>query len=93
VTFGNWADAGRQYISPYPFTLGPTNGLTVFNLNGQQGMLPRPSLNAMADLFHARPDLFVNTATPENWVIPTTSLIRATSGRPSPPATRRPTRS
>ena len=67
VTFGNWADAGRQYISPYPFTLGPTNGLTVFNLNGQQGMLPRPSLNAMADLFHARPDLFVNTATPENW--------------------------
>ena len=39
VTFGNWADAGRQYISPYPFTLGPTNGLTVFNING--GMAAR----------------------------------------------------
>ncbi len=67
VTFGNWANVGPQYISPYPFELGTTNGLTVYNINGVQGMLPRPSRNAMADLFHAHPELFVNTATPENY--------------------------
>jgi hypothetical protein len=67
VTFGNWANVGPQMISPYVFETGTTNGLTVYNINGIPGMLLRPSLNAMADLFHAHPELFVNTATPENW--------------------------
>jgi len=67
ATFGSWANLGPQFISPNPFELGTTNALTVFNLGGVQGMPPRPSRNAIADLFRAHPEQFVNTTTPENY--------------------------
>ena len=67
TAWGNWANLGPQYISPHLLSVGSTNSLTVYDLAGVQGMPPRPSRNAMADLFHAHPEQFVNTATPENW--------------------------
>jgi iron complex outermembrane receptor protein len=67
TSFGNWANLGPQYISSNPFELGTTNALTVYNINGQPGMPPRPSRNAMNDLFRAHPEQFVNTTTPENY--------------------------
>lgn len=67
VTYGNWANVGPQFVSGFPFDGGTTNMITVFNGAGVQGMPPRVSRNAVSDLFHARPDLFVNTATPENF--------------------------
>ncbi len=66
-TFGNWANVGPEFISKYPFDMGTTNALTTININGQQSVLPRVNRSAMADLFHSRPDLFVNSSTPENY--------------------------
>ena len=66
-TFGNWANVGPEYISPNPFELGRTNGMTIFNIAGVQGMPPRANRTAMAALFKAHPELFVNTRTPENY--------------------------
>lgn len=66
-TFGNWANVGPQFISPHPFDMGTTNGLTMYNIAGAQGMPQRVNRNAVADFFHARPDLFVHTGTPENF--------------------------
>jgi TonB-dependent receptor len=66
-TFGNWANVGPQFISPHLFDMGTTNGLTLYNLNGAPGMPQRVSRNAIADLFHTRPELFVPTPTPENF--------------------------
>ncbi len=63
----NWANVGPQFISRYPYDMGTTNGLTTFNTSGAQGVLPRVSRAAVADLFHARPDQFVNTSTPEDY--------------------------
>jgi iron complex outermembrane receptor protein len=65
TSFGHWANLG--YISPHPFDMGTTNGLTVFNITGQQGMPPRGDRNKISDLFHARPDLFVHVANPDNY--------------------------
>ncbi len=67
TAFGSWANLGPNFISSNPFELGTTNALTVYNINGVQGMPPRPSRNAMSDLFHAHPEQFVNTTTPENY--------------------------
>jgi len=67
VTTGNWANLGPEFISPHLFDLGTTNGLTVFNLAGQQGMPPRINRQAVAALFHAHPEQFVHTGTPENY--------------------------
>ena len=67
TAWGNWANVGSQFISPHPFDMGTTNGLTLTNINGVQGMPQRISRNAVADLFHTRPDLFVHTGTPENF--------------------------
>ena len=66
-TFGNWANVGPGYTSAHPFDLGTSNALTIFNINGVQGMPPRVSRNAISELFHQRPDLFVHTGTPENY--------------------------
>ena len=65
ATFGTWANLG--YISSHPFDTGTTNALTVFNLAGVQGMPPRADRNQIASLFRSKPELFVNTATPDNW--------------------------
>jgi TonB-dependent receptor len=66
-TFGNWANVGPQFISPHPFDLGTTNALTVYNINGVQGMPPRASRNEIARLFRERPNDWVYTGTPENY--------------------------
>ena len=67
VTFGNWANAGPEYTSPHLFDMGTTNGLTVYNLGGVQGMPPRVNRNQVANLFYAHPEQFVHTGTPENF--------------------------
>ncbi len=67
VTFGNWANVGPEFVSPHPFDMGTTNGLTLFNVNGQQGMAPRASRNTIATLFRAQPNQFVHMGTPENY--------------------------
>lgn len=41
--------------------------MTVFNLAGVQGMPPRADRNRIASLFRSNPELFVNTAIPDNW--------------------------
>ena len=63
--FGNWSNLG--YISPHPFDMGTTNGLTVFNAAGQQGMPPRADRERISQLFHARPDQFVHMGNPDNY--------------------------
>ena len=67
VTFGNWANVGPQYISSYPYDMGTTNALTAYNINGIKGVPPRVSRGEMSDLFHAHPEQFVNTSTPEDY--------------------------
>ncbi len=67
VTFGNWLNVGPQYQSTNVFELGRTNGFTMFNVNGQQGMAPRASRAAMASLFKDHPELFTHLGTPENY--------------------------
>jgi len=67
TAWGNWANVGPQFVSANPFELGTSNTLTVFNLAGVQGMPPRVSRNAIADIFHAHPEQFVFTGTPENY--------------------------
>jgi iron complex outermembrane receptor protein len=65
TSFGSWANLG--YVAPHPFDMGSTNALTVVNINGVQGMPPRADRNRIADLFRAQPELFVHTATPDNY--------------------------
>ena len=70
ATFGNWANVGPQFVSPFPFDMGTTNALAgggVTSLGGKFGMIPRVSRSEVANLFHAHPELFVNTMTPENF--------------------------
>jgi hypothetical protein len=67
TSYGNWANVGPQFVSPFLFDMGTTNSMTVYNINGVKGMPPRVSRTEVANLFHSRPDLFVNTATPENF--------------------------
>jgi TonB-dependent receptor len=67
TSFNTWANVGPQFVSANPFETGTTNALTVYNLNGVPGMPPRVSRNAAGQLFNAQPELFVRTATPENW--------------------------
>jgi len=64
-SFGNWANLG--FISPHPFDMGTTNGLTVFNAAGTQGMPPRADRERIAQLFHERPEQFVHTSTPDDY--------------------------
>ncbi|MCX6955138.1 MAG: TonB-dependent receptor [Verrucomicrobia bacterium] len=66
TAFGNWANVGPQYISPLPFGDGTTNSVHFIGLNGQEKTPPRVSRSEVANLFHAHPELFVNTSTPEN---------------------------
>jgi len=67
TSWGNWANVGPQFISKHPFDMGTTNALTAFNINGVQGVPPRVNRGAMADLYHAHPELFVNTSTPNDY--------------------------
>ncbi len=65
--FGNWANLGPQYISPLKFDNKTTNMMTIYNINGVQGMPPRPSRTLPADLYHAHPELFVQTYTVDDY--------------------------
>ncbi len=67
VTFGNWANLGPQFVSSNPFESGRTGIMTVYNINGQQGMPPRVSRNAIAQLYHAHPEQWTYMGTPENF--------------------------
>ena len=70
VTFGNWANVGPQFISPFPFDMGTTNSMVgggVANINGTFGVPPRASRSEMANLYHAHPEQWVYTGTPENY--------------------------
>ena len=63
--FGSWANLG--FISPHPFDMGTTNGLTVFNINGAQGMPPRADRQRIAGLYNARPELFMHMGNADNY--------------------------
>ena len=65
TTSGNWNNLG--FVAPHPFDTGTTNALTVFNINGLQGMPPRADRNRIADLFHSNPELFVHAGTADNY--------------------------
>jgi len=67
ATFGNWSNVGPQFTSPHPFDMGTTNGLTVYNLAGKQGMPPRVNRQEVLRLFRSNPEQFVHTGTPENY--------------------------
>jgi TonB-dependent receptor len=62
ATFGNWANLGPEYISPLKFDTYSSNMFTIYNVNGTQGTPPRPAFHQIADLYHAHPEMFVNTA-------------------------------
>ena len=66
-SWGNWANVGPQFISQYPYDMGTTNAVTIYNVNGAQGIPPRVNRAAMADLFRAHPEQFVNTTTPDDY--------------------------
>lgn len=63
--FGHWANLG--FVESYPFDLGTTNGLTVFNSSGQRGMPPLADRDMMEDLYRTSPHLFVPTGTAANY--------------------------
>lgn len=67
TAFGNWANVGPQFTAPIPFDGGTTNYLHMIGLNGKDQIAPRVSRSEMANLYHAHPELFVNTSTPENF--------------------------
>ena len=67
TAFGNWTNLGPSYTSSNPFEMGRLGAMTLFNINGVQGVPPRVSRNAMAKLFREHPEQFVQTATPENY--------------------------
>ena len=65
TAWGSWANLG--YVSPHPFDMGTTNGLTVFNINGTQGMPPRADRQRIAQLFRSSPELFVHMGNADNY--------------------------
>lgn len=65
ATFGSWANLG--FVSPHPFDMGTTNGLTMFNSAGVQGMPPRADWQRILHLFRSQPGQFVPTSTPDNF--------------------------
>jgi len=65
TAFGNWANLG--FVAPHEFDLGTTNALTVFNINGVQGMPPRADRNRIGELWQKSPELFVKTTTPDDF--------------------------
>src|SRR6185436_7124943 len=69
VTFGHWLNLGPQFQATNRFELGKTNGYTMYNINGQEGMAPRVSRSHMSDLYHAHPELFTYMGTPENYYV------------------------
>ena len=69
VPSGSWANLGPGFVTPHVFDPGTTGAIAaIYNIGGTQGVPPRPSRNAIGQLFNSRPDLFVFTgATPDNY--------------------------
>jgi iron complex outermembrane receptor protein len=67
ATFGSWANLGPQFVSSNPFEFGSMNSFAIYNINGQQGVPPRVSRNAIAALFRAHPEQWVYTGRPEDF--------------------------
>jgi TonB-dependent receptor len=65
TTSGNWSRLG--FVAPHSFDTGTSNGLTFVNLAGATASLPRADRNRIAGLFRSNPELFVQTATPDNY--------------------------
>jgi TonB-dependent receptor len=62
TSIGNWANLGPDYISPTPFRAYGTNMFNITNINGVTGINPFPAFQQIANLYHAHPELFVDTA-------------------------------
>jgi len=70
ATFGNWANVGPQYISPFPFDMGTTNSMAgggITNINGQFGMPPRAARFEIANLYNGHPELWVDMTQPDDY--------------------------
>jgi TonB-dependent receptor len=63
TTAGSWA----AYPTRHVFDTGTMNFVTFVNAAGTQAPIPRPDANAIAGLFRAHPEYFVNNATVENY--------------------------
>lgn len=62
-TTGSWA----AYPNGHTWDTGSVNVLTIKNITGQTGMIPRPDPNAIASLYRDHPEWFVNNATADNY--------------------------
>ncbi|HRE79828.1 MAG TPA: TonB-dependent receptor [Opitutaceae bacterium] len=66
-TFTTTGSSWGAYPNRHVFDTGTTNILTVRNIAGLQGMIPRVDPNAIATLFRDHPEWFVNNATADNY--------------------------
>ncbi|MSU53670.1 MAG: hypothetical protein EXS41_09830 [Opitutaceae bacterium] len=69
VPTGSWANLGPAFVTPHTFDTGTTSAIAaIHNIGGTAGVPPRPSRNAIGQLFNTRPELFAFTgATPDNY--------------------------
>ena len=67
ATVGSWANLGPRFVSSNPFEYGSMNSFRIFNINGAQGVPPRVSRNAIAQLFREHPEQWVYTGRPEDF--------------------------
>jgi TonB-dependent receptor len=61
TSIGNWGNLGPDFVSPNQFRNYSSNSFNIYNVNGAGGVPPFPAFHAIADLYHAHPELFVNT--------------------------------
>ena len=61
TAIGNWGNLGPQFVSPDQFRNYSSNMFNITNINGDGGVPPFPAFHQIADLYHAHPELFVNT--------------------------------
>jgi TonB-dependent receptor len=69
---GSWANFGFQ--ARQPFDLGTTNALTIHNIAGLVGQIPRVNAEQTAALFRSNPEQFANIGSPANYA---TTLLAA----------------
>jgi iron complex outermembrane receptor protein len=62
---GSWANLGFQ--ARQPFDLGTSNALTIHNLAGTEGQIPRVNAEQTLALFRSNPELFANIGSPANY--------------------------
>lgn len=66
-TFNSTGSSWAAYPNRHVFDTGTTNILTIRNINGVQGMIPRPDPNAIAALYRDHPEWFINNASADNY--------------------------